>query len=81
MSRERVRPTWYMLAAIMLSSITTGALALVVGLHANSESDRKWCSIVTTMTSSYDQSPPVTPAGKQLAADLRRLRDQLGCPR
>jgi hypothetical protein len=73
------RPSWYWWLAMLLSSMTTGAIALVVGLHANAESDRKWCSIVTTMVSSYDQQPPVTPAGKQLAADLRGLRDQLGC--
>lgn len=75
------RPGWYWWLAVLLSSMTTGAIALVVALHANAESDRKWCSVVGTMVSSYDQQPPVTAAGKQIAGDLRNLRDQLGCPR
>lgn len=75
------RPGWYWWAAMLASSLAVGVGAVLISLHMMAESDRKWCSIVTTMTDSYDSQPPVTPAGKQLAADLRTLRDRLGCPR
>jgi hypothetical protein len=78
---DTVRPSWYWWAAMLASSLATGLVALLVAIHVNAESDRKWCSIVSTMVSSYDQSPPSTAAGVQLAGDLRDLQRRLACPR
>lgn len=74
------RPGSYRLAAIFLSSVTTGAIALVVALHANAESDRKWCSVVAVMDQAYAESPPTTPTGKKLARGIADLRGSLECP-
>lgn len=74
------RPSWYTVAAILLSSIVTASVALVVAVRVNAESDRKWCSVVTTLDDAWTQTPPTTPAGQNLARDFHELRQRLDCP-
>jgi hypothetical protein len=74
------RPSWYAVLAVVLSSATAGAIALVVALHANAESDRKWCSVVVTLDDAWTETPPTTPAGVNLARDFAQLRRHLDCP-
>lgn len=73
-------PGWYGWAAMFAFSVAFSTGALLVALHANAESDRKWCSIVTTLDSSYKQSPPTLPAGRNVARAIAELRDTLDCP-
>jgi hypothetical protein len=77
---DQQRPSWYTLAAILASSLATGTIALLVALHVNTESDRKWCSVVETMNAAYAAEPPTTPTGQELAARLVELRRKLECP-
>lgn len=77
---RRVVGTWYRVTALMVVSATFSGLALALALHANAESDRKWCSIVGTLDESWRESPPTSPSGKNLAGDIRRLREELRCP-
>lgn len=74
------RPSWYTVAAMLASSIVTASVALVVALHVNAESDRKWCSVVVTLDDAWTQTPPTTPAGRNLARDFHELRRRLDCP-
>lgn len=78
--RGVMRPGWYWWLALFASCTATGAIALVVAIHVNTESDRKWCSIVTTLDDSYRETPPSTPAGVNLAAAIADLRRSLECP-
>lgn len=66
---------------MLASSLATGAAALVVALHVNAESDRKWCSVVSTLDAAWSETPPTSAAGKNLARDIHELRDRLDCPR
>lgn len=74
------RPSWYVLVAILASSLATGALALVIALKANAESDRKLCGIVTAQDDAYSQTTPATETGRRLAQALDKLRRDLHCP-
>lgn len=74
------RPSWYTVAAMLLSSIVTASVALIVALHANAESDRKWCSVVSTLDDAWAESPPATDSGRNLARDIADLRRRLDCP-
>lgn len=65
---------------MLASSLAVGLLAVVISLHSQAESERKWCSVVGTIDGSYRQSPPTTATGKKLAADMARLRRELHCP-
>jgi hypothetical protein len=87
---ERRWPPAYTLVAILLSSLTTGVLAIVISTHGTSESimrieenrrasDRALCGVVVTLDDSYRQIPPTTPAGKNLAVGLAELRRDLHC--
>lgn len=81
MSTQRLaRPGWYWWAAMLASSLTTGAVALVVAIHVNQESDRKWCSVVSTLDDAWAESPPTTTSGRNLAHDIADLRRRLECP-
>lgn len=73
-------PGWYGWAAMLASSLIFSLGTLALALHANAESDRKWCSIVTTLDSSYKESPPTLPTGIHVAQALEELRDTLDCP-
>lgn len=65
---------------MLLSSIVTASVALVVALRANAESDRAWCSVVTTIDDAWAKQPPTTPSGQNLAHDIANLRQRLDCP-
>lgn len=75
--RPPPRPGWTAWLALFL--MTVGAMILTVWVNASS--DRKWCSVVTTLDNAWAESPPTTPAGRNLARDFHELRGQLGCPR
>lgn len=75
------RPGWYWWAAMLASSLATGAAALLVAVHVNAESDRKWCSVVGTLDDAWSETPPTTASGRNLAADIAELRRRLNCPR
>lgn len=76
---HRPRRDWYERLVLVASSLVLAVGAVLIALHVNSESDRKWCSVVETIDSSYRESPPQTPTGKKLAADMAELRRSLHC--
>ncbi len=74
------RVTWYWWAAMLASCLTTGITAVIISLHAQAESERKLCGLITTMDDSYRESPAQTPAGRRIQAGVADLRRDLGCP-
>ena len=73
-------PRWYVLAVILVSALSVGMASIFYANHVARESERKWCSVVATIDSSYRATPPTTPTGKKLAADMAALRRELHCP-
>ncbi len=65
---------------MLTSSLAVGVVSVLISVHVNAESDRKWCSIVETLDSSYRQQPPTTPSGRNVAANIAELRRSLHCP-
>lgn len=74
------RPGWYHWAAMLASSLAVGVGSVMISVHVNTESDRKWCSIVETLNTSYRQQPPTTPSGRNVAANIAELHRSLNCP-
>lgn len=79
-------PRWYLLAAVVVSLLLTAVAGVVytnwsIGQQnrAERENDRRWCELLTTLDDAYQASPPQSPAGRQLAADVHKLRAELGC--
>lgn len=58
------------------------AVGLSVGYTAYSrkQDDRQWCALVSTLDDTYRQQPPTTDLGRQIAAEMHRLRQRFGCP-
>ena len=74
------RRGWYQWAAMLASSLLAAGGAVLISVHVNAESERKFCSIVETLDSSYRQQPPTTPSGRNVAANIAELRRSLNCP-
>lgn len=90
MPDRRRFPSAYTLVAILASSMAASILAIAISVHTTSESirraeesrraaDRALCGVVVTLDDAYRQTPPTTPAGKNLAAGLADLRRSLRC--
>ncbi len=80
------KPRWYLLVAIVLSSLSTagGGVAYTswsIGQQDQTEreNDRRWCQLLTTLDEAYRATPPQSPTGQRVAADIHSLRRELGC--
>ena len=83
--------TGYSLAVILIICISLTVATTVLALAANKRSEarertarltseRAWCSVIITLDDSYRETPPTTPAGKNVAEGIARLRTQFRCP-
>jgi hypothetical protein len=57
------------------------ALGLTIGYVAKKsrDDDRRWCSLLVNLDDAYQQNPPTSPVGRQIAADMHNLRVGFGC--
>ncbi|MEU4367565.1 hypothetical protein [Micromonospora chersina] len=78
--RRRLRRSWQALAVSFVCAFLAAGAAMIYANKVARDSERKWCGIVSTMDDAYRQTPPQTPAGRKLAADIAQLRGQFGCP-
>jgi hypothetical protein len=46
---------------------------------AERANDQRWCKLLTTLDEAYRATPPQSPTGQRLAADIHNLRAELGC--
>lgn len=75
-----IRPSIYWWVALLLSSLTTGFVAIVIAQRSNAEGQRKWCQVVVTLDDAYREKPPTTESGRNFAGSIAQLRHDLGCP-
>jgi hypothetical protein len=73
------QPIWYSLVALLVSMFVLAVAGVVYTRHVQHESERKWCSLISTLDAAYQSQPPQTQLGRNLAADMARLRRQLRC--
>jgi hypothetical protein len=75
-----LRRSWRLLALAFVSAFVAAGASMLYSNHAARESERKWCGVVSTMDDAYRATPPQTPAGRKIAADIRHLRADFDCP-
>lgn len=93
MTRPDGRPGWYSWLAMLLSSLTMGALAIIVSIslagkaldkaeQARRDADAKWCSLLVTLDDSYSDPAhvPSSLLGKAIAKAIGDLRKAYACP-
>jgi hypothetical protein len=72
-------PVWsivVVLAVGLVSPILAVAAATTISARALAASEARFCELVSTLDDAYSETPPQTPAGKNLAAGIASLR----CP-
>ena len=62
------------------------ALGLTIGYVARTRhlDDRRWCALLGTLIAPQPTTPPATPQearGREITEKIRKLYDDLGCPR
>jgi hypothetical protein len=74
-------PRWltYALCAVVVSIIGVGFVVILYANYIDSESNRRWCGVVTTLDDAYSQNRPTTPIGLALARELNELRHDFEC--
>lgn len=79
-------PRWYLLVAIVGSVMLLAAAGIAytnwsIGRQnaTERENDRRWCEMLVTLDDAYSSTPPQSELGRRLAADIHKLRVDLGC--
>ena len=78
LARLRRRVVWPVLAAYVLA-IAAAGFSMVYANRVARESEHRWCGLITTLDDAYRSRPPGSETGRELAADIARLRRDLGC--
>lgn len=77
-SSGALRAWWSVLMVLVVAVLVAGA-GVVYTRHAQRESDRRWCELLTTL----DQpgAPATTERGRLIQQQIHRLHAELGCGR
>jgi hypothetical protein len=70
---------WWVLVVCLVAAMTAAASAMVYANRVAHQSERQWCGLVVALDDAYRSTPPTTPLGRQVAAEMARLREQFGC--
>lgn len=71
---------WYAVIVAYLATLAIGAAALLYADHVDSQSNRRWCGLVTTLDDTYTSQLPTTQLGQSIAREIKQLRHEFGCP-
>ncbi|MGW3809078.1 hypothetical protein [Micromonospora sp. NPDC005113] len=64
----------------LLFAILAAAGSILYTNRSAQQSEQKWCGIVSTLDDVYRNTPAQTPVGRDMAEQIRQLRDDFGCP-
>lgn len=73
------RGRWRALAGVLVTMLALAGANLVYTNWVDRSSNRKWCELISTLDDSYKAARPQTAAGQKVAADIAKLRVDLGC--
>lgn len=69
--------------AVAMSYLFATVVAVGSILYANhvmQEAQQAWCGIVVTLDEAYRDQPMTTDAGRNIAAEIHKLRREFNCP-
>lgn len=64
---------------IVLANVITGVVCVIVATRVDTSSNRRWCSLVSTLDDAYTANPPATLTGRRVAEQIHELRSEFGC--
>ena len=63
----------------LICMITVAGLAIQYANYVDRKSNQRWCGVVTLLDDAYTANPPQTPAGKELAWEMKKLKTEFRC--
>lgn len=69
----------YALLLSFLSAIIVTAGGILYTGYVDSQSNKRWCSLITLIDDTNIKTPPTTEIGKQYAIEIRKIRNEFGC--
>jgi Na+-transporting NADH:ubiquinone oxidoreductase subunit NqrC len=73
------RSIWYSVVVSYISSILLVASSIIYMNHVDTESNRKWCSLILFIDHVNKTTPPSTEISKQYAAYVHQLVNDFDC--
>jgi hypothetical protein len=70
----------YSALTVLIVTISLVAAGLAIGFRMNRNTERKFCDIAESNAIIYEETPPTTKTGIQLAENWHSLRERLHCP-
>ena len=84
--RDDATPRWQRFVAVVVSVLillagNVGYTTYVDGQRdrAERESDRRWCALLKELDQAYEETPPQSEVGRNVAASVHELRVSLKC--
>jgi hypothetical protein len=73
------RSVLYAVMTLLVAVLAVGVNSIWYANRVAQQSNHNWCDLITAMDDAYRQTPPASPLGRKLAADMHNLRQRLGC--
>lgn len=73
---HRPVPLWYVLVAVMVSTLATSVAGIVYTTWTQRQSDRRWCELLGELAGG---PTPTTERGRVVAEAMARLRADFDC--
>jgi hypothetical protein len=70
---------WWPLVAVLASALLMAFGTVVYVDYVNRRNDARWCALLVPLDEAYQATPPATQTGRDVAAAIRRLRQQHRC--
>jgi len=70
---------WYSLLAVFISCVMIGAASFWYSNYVAQQNVRNFCEVIGTLDQTYQQNPPTTTTGKEIALEMHSLHMKLGC--
>jgi hypothetical protein len=68
-----------MLLTAYIACMLMTIVSITYADHIDSQSNRRWCGVMTTLDDAYTEVPPQQPAGIHLAQEIKTLRHEFDC--
>jgi hypothetical protein len=69
---------WALIASYVVSA-AMGITAILYAGHVDSESNKQWCDLLVPLDNAYQETPPTTPVGRNIADAMHRIRQNFEC--
>lgn len=70
---------WYAILSLVVACVVIAGVSVQYANYVDRKSNQRWCDLLSTLDDAYKSSPPQSPAGEKVAADIARLRKDFGC--